>query len=357
MSCPHGCRDGWIHVGDAVRACKCQRGRNRNEYPAGGLTTKAKRRRAYHDYCVKGGIASGVKRRQTSTAKPRKRYRDRQEALALLFPHKQPTRLEYNARYELFYPPPSYGPALVAWCRCRDLIWLHLVARWRRYRYELAHGRGQHYTTTKPKCRAALPVELDDRTIYNYNKRLERLGYFWFKPERNRIRLADGSIKYRDYLVVEIRTPSSSLSDCRSEQEQSLVPRSAPAPFRSEKPPRAENDPDPPAAPAEIEPADKPPERPVTEREQIERDIAFQQLKLDSGWDSERPLAEIRRLRQALRLLDQATEGYGSAPVPAPGSAGEGSAPSSQGLYAQASLESSATGRRAAPRDSSRRSV
>lgn len=273
------------------------------DYSPGGLTATAKRKRWARINGRKGGIASGRRRRQLAPGCRAPRHRTRDAALALVFPHRQPTRREFAAAYETAFPRPERPSAALQWARGRETCWVELVCLWRLYR-----AAGQSARTTngqrglalasqgRPRCR---------RAIQYTHRRLEALGYVkvhWYRNQRDKP-------GHKDHLVVEIRTRTISL--CTPPLRGSRNP-----PFRREVPtacpkesqeislctPQRRNcDLSPPATPADDD------QLQCTEREKLEAQLSFLELKQQMGWTSPQLQADLRRVRMELRL--QATEG------------------------------------------------
>lgn len=252
------------------------------DYSPGGLSEGAARRaRARH-----AGRRSGIVRRRW--ARVRRGYLPGQLDAQLEWKIRHVDRDEFDRRYEEFISArPERPSAVVQWERKREAVWEHCASSER-----LVRARGQHIGTTRGRRARALELRGHarcDRTIYTYNKALEAMGIAGFqhvKAPRGR----------KDYLRVEWRMSRRlPISPCRQPGGTGNTTSFAGVPRRSTAS-------IPPTASADDTPPDKPAERPATDRDEIERRLAFHEMKLAAGWAID-PL-EAAGLRRQLSLLD-----------------------------------------------------
>lgn len=251
---------------------------------------KKVRQRRFKDYCRAGGKASGRKRRQLAKGKRPPRTRDREQALNLAYRRRQFARWQFNILYRRTYP--------TGYTNGCETLWQHYEGNFKLYRV-----LGQHFRTTnaqraaylankhRPRCR---------RTVQRLNRRLGEMGLAkvsWYKDQR-------ATPGHKDCLVVEICSPRiknvtppsgagadahTSLRSCSPHDETSARDGG-----------NGTNDLSPPAAPAETEAATPP----VTERDQVEQQLRFLQLKLDAGFGDP---SVIRATMRHLKLEAQAS--------------------------------------------------
>lgn len=319
MSCAHGCQDGWIYVGDACRACECQRHRRgefSGDYSPGGKNQRAARRSIARRNGRRGGLASGVKRRQLAKGKRIPRSREQAQALALRYPHRQLSRSRFYATYKHAFPcTTDWGAGVSSWERGRETCWLLYSQVFTRYRVQ-----GQHFRTSKPQRALALKNAgraRADKTVQRHFRRLEAMGLL----KALHYKRGGARAGMRDHLVVEIRTapkigcptapsgqsePSPVREVLTAAPEKVTENRGAEPSTASVAPPSA----------ADTAPPDKPAERPDTERAELERHRDFLQLKLASGWDSPRIRADLIAVERQLsghdraRIVSVSSEGF-----------------------------------------------
>lgn len=191
--CALGCDDGW-QIDEATNSaspCACRPLRvHRRREAAGQALTNRKR-----EQCRRAGRASGRRRRQLARTR-RGNARPGQLTASLSYEPRQPTRQEFDRRYEALWPAPESPQGLAQWLRGRDTAWVHLVGL-----YRLVLARGQHADTTKPRRAVALASRGRSRslrTVRRLNLKLEELGYVALLH----VRTPQGQ---RDYLRVEWR--------------------------------------------------------------------------------------------------------------------------------------------------------
>lgn len=173
MSCPHGCEDGFLIVGDAARPCACLTARRRAKpeyspklgvYAPAGVSGKIRRREAAR----LAGRASGRARRARS---PKRRRMGRQAALALKYPIRRVSRASFEQRYR----------------NCCDQIWgirFHQAGcdtAWELYQADrrLFDACGQDCLTTNAQRSAALSTRRRPRcrrTVQMTRRRLGEMG-------------------------------------------------------------------------------------------------------------------------------------------------------------------------------------
>lgn len=259
------------------------------DYAPGGLTKRSRACRAGR----RGGLASGIKRRQLARGRRGPRCRTRAQALALSYRHRQLTREAFERRYETLWPRPERPTAAVAWEKGRDTLWCHYAATFRLYR-----TCGQHTRTTNGQRGAALHSQgrpRSRRTIQRLHRKLEALELATFAHYRDQ-RDRPG---HKDCLVLEIRTPTilhvtPPLRGRGNRPSGSEVPPAAPERQTEDRPKRPLI---PPASPADDTAATPQ----STERGELEAALRFQQLKLDAGWATAGVTCKIRQLRCELR--------------------------------------------------------
>lgn len=265
-------------------------------YGPGGLTTASRRKHSSR----LAGLASGRKRRQLALAR-RGNARPGQTTGSLSYELRQPSRREFDTRYDDLYPRPERPCAATAWERGRQAVWEELMGSWR-----LLRARGQHCRTTNGQRGQALSLRGTPRcrrSIQLYHRKLEELGFASYlhvrKPDPN-----------RDCLSIEWRFTARLRSSFSPPlRERRTCPTGRGSPPCSQLP----NTSIPPATPAGDEPPDKPAARPdTTEKEQggssfsppltpaerIASEVRFVQLKLQVG------LGPARELRERLADLE-----------------------------------------------------
>jgi hypothetical protein len=285
MSCQRGCRNGVVSFFDADgieygRLCACQRERNaaefRDGYSPGGVTQKAQNRRERRD-------AARTKDFQMGRQFSRKSFRRRWDQL-------QRECGKYQAP----------GATRAAYDRAERTRWVALQGIVRRARVS-----GVVFDTTNRQRAdqyAQDGRERDIRTIQRCHRDLEAMGYVWVKHRRR-----SGAARIPgqlDYLRIIVRSPYRA---CVMPHvvEQSNRGADHPRPLDSSfEPARTDHDKDPPPAAPDDTPASAGDDRATGEAAELRRAIAFQQQKLDAGWNPDRVHAELRRLRQLLRLSE-----------------------------------------------------
>jgi hypothetical protein len=266
-------------------------------YAPGGLSPRARRR----ENARRAGRLSGRARRKTAWARRGIAPGPGSRRLKLTYDHRQPSRTEFDRDYSREFPEPDSHQGAAMWQKGRQTCWELLMDTWR-----LRCARGQYCDTTKPRRARQLEARgrgRCEKTVQRHMRRLERLGYVRFVWIRTQV-------DQLDYLRVEWRlhrrfTSLNVLHPPGTENPGfaggfSAVPQ---------KPDPAINDLSPPPAAADVGPPDKPAERPGTEREDLESQIRFVQLKLDMSFGGsaqfERQRAELWRLKAQLRAIDE----------------------------------------------------
>ena len=219
MSGCGSCENGWVYTQSvpAGYPCSCQ-GQPRPERPAfrdgyspgGGISKKARARLAGR----RGGLASGVTRRQLARGRRVPHSRTRGQALALAYRQRQLRRSEVFRLYERHFPRPERPTAASAWERGRQTLYEHYVLTFRLYR-----AAGQHARTTNGQRGAALSSRGRPRcrrTIQRLNRKLETLGLAvvsHYRDQRDRP-------GHKDCLVVEVRFPDLACHPAPTGQHQ-----------------------------------------------------------------------------------------------------------------------------------------
>jgi len=309
MSCGL-CEDGYIYEGDGARKCPaCGRAEQLRRfgdrfYSPGGQHQEARTHYLATYNGRKGGLAAGIKRRQQ--ARGRRRTRDG----GLGVPHAQgeipwlsTAELERLFRQNCEETGRRFhagGFATVAGC-------------YRRMRARL-HCQGQGYEFTNGQVASALEaagLPHSERNVRYVRARLEAMGVFRCahvkrsgalclpgRKDTVRVHFNRGARKRRHCSDPKTLPPapleqpvaaSPLATGCCSGHTKLANPTDL-------SPPPSAADEDGARTGAE--------QQPGTEREELQRALDFQQLKLDVGWGGEAAAAEVRRLRQALRLLD-----------------------------------------------------
>jgi hypothetical protein len=270
-------------------------------YPAGRT-----RRQRFHDLQRWRARRSAVVRRQLAKGKPAAR-RERTTPLALA--HAYPNVRQLTAE--------QLEQAYRAWCERtgtpfdrRGFNTVAMVYRWAFTRYR-ACGQGYEFTNKdvmtylaehgRPRC---------ERAVIYARRRLIAMGVFdngWVKRgtwEKGRGWVPGEKADTVRMTMLHVRAPRRANCNLPTGAEASVLRPSA---FRSsdskEEVKVTATDSDPPPAAAENDGASAEQQQ-STERGELERAITFQQMKLDANWEPARAGAELRRLRQALRLLD-----------------------------------------------------
>jgi hypothetical protein len=299
-----GCRDGWIYEGDSARACVCQRGRSAfkgSYHPAG-----RSRRQRFRELQRWRARRSAVVRRQLAKGKPpRRRERSRPLALARAYPKlSQLSRVEFAARYEATCA--REGWTLDA--RGVNTAWELYVVLWRHYRVY-----GQDFEFTNGQIAVALSRAgrpRGRRAIQYTRKRLEAMGLFSFAwVKRGTWQKDRGWVpgERKDTIratALHVRRSRANCTPPTGAEASGLRPSAIRSLDRKDSAElTATNSLGPPAA-AENDGACGAERPDSTERATLEAQIRFQHAKLAAGWEPARTGAELRRLRQALRLLD-----------------------------------------------------
>ncbi len=269
-------------------------GRFIHGYMPGGHAERSRRRAlARH-----AGLRSGRKRRQLARAR-RGNVGPGQRHLPLRYEQRQPSRQEFDRDYDRAFPPPESPQGHAQWLIGKETNWQLLMGVWR-----LVCARGQHCDSTKK--RRAIQLESVGRarktkTVQRHMRRLERLGYVAF----HHVRTPPGQL---DYSCVEWRL------------HRRLPPFDVPHPPGTVNPPstrgftavpedlpqvegRASPSLSPPASPADDDGAASPP---ATERERVEAQIQFVQMRLKFGiGPRDRAQVELFRLREEAKAFSE----------------------------------------------------
>ena len=264
------------------------------DYAPGGLTTQAKQRALARRNGRKGGLASGVKRRQLARGRRLPRRRTRHEALSLAYRHRQLTQAELYRRYELEWPRPERPTAAVAWEKGRETLWEHYRSVFTGFR-----AQGQHYRTTNGQRGAALALRgrpRSRRTVQRLNRKLDLLGVAHVGHYKDQ----GARPGHKDCLVVEIRTPSKLhvtplLRSSGNPPEGREVP-TATATSTTSVPPTSS------AMPPDGGDQRQAPPAPGTEKGELAAQIEFLQLKLELWGPNAKAQAKLHHLRAQARL-------------------------------------------------------
>jgi hypothetical protein len=255
----------------------------RGAYSPGGAVFSSPRARAR-----RAGLRSGVVRRRRALRRRGIEPGAGSRRLALDYELRRVSRDEFDARYAACWPRPEHPAAAAQWERGRETVWQHVLAC-----YALLCARGQHCRTTngqrgtaltargRPRCR---------RTLQRYSRKLEQMGL----ASVLHVRRPPGR---KDCLAIEWHVTRRLPCLSPPLRERGTLGSAEGVPRRPASLP-------PPAA-AESGPPDKPAERPVTRREELEAQIRFQQLKLDAGWRSPAIHRTLETLRLALRQVER----------------------------------------------------
>ena len=269
----------------------------KGSYGPGGLTTASKFRAAGR----RGGIASGIRRRQLAQGRRTPHARSRAQALGLLHPVRQIGAEQFERLYR-------------AMCEREGLTFDRrgLNTVYALYRTEMAayRAQGQCFETTNGQRQDALRNrgrERCRRTVQRNRKRLEAMGLVSYEHIK-RGYVKDGAWRAgarKDTLRVELLP-----APCEGRVRRANVtpPSGAGTPCTGVVPANTSkstsNDLSPPAIAGRDHPPDEPAERQGSERQKLEGRIRFQQMKLDCGLRSADGRAELHRLRMELRHLD-----------------------------------------------------
>lgn len=248
-------------------------------YSPGGLSGRSRRR----EIARRAGVASGARRRALSTAGPRERSRDRQQALRLRYRHRQITRAEFERRY-FTVRPGGYAAGL-------ETAWQHYVALFKRYRFD-----GQHFQTTNAQRSAALAGvgrARGRRQVQRLNRLMGAMGLATVLHFHDQ----GATPGHKDRLIVEIAT--APVQKCHPPYgSRSPAPPLAPA--NRQTAPATSTDLSPPAPPADIE-GPAPPA--VTEIERLEAHYRFLEAKIELGWPGSKLRCDRMEVGRQLRLV------------------------------------------------------
>jgi len=308
--CPNSCQDGliWVDANTAAPCRHCLGRRNRAEFPGdysqAGPSTKARARARFIAQQRSRGRRSGIKRRQMAAGRPPRR-RERTRPLALAHAYRTVHQLIAD-EFERLYREMCERDGLPF--DRRGLTTAYEVYRWAftRYRacgqdFEFKNEDVMDYLERRRRSRSY-------RTVIYARRRLEAMGVFNFEHVKRGTWQRDRGWRPGERadtirataLHVRARANCNLPSGAGTSLLRRSVPRSS-DPETNDRPPP--NDPIPPPAATDDTPASAGDDR-ATEREELRRAIAFQEQKLDAGWPPERPRAELRRLRQLLRLSE-----------------------------------------------------
>lgn len=343
--CPHGCQDGWHYSRDddgdeLVRPCECQRRRpsefRDRHYRPGGRNARARfirrqsRRGTLGAATVKIRNPKGrrIRRRPHATREQQARWR----ALKIGRACKQLPQLSREKFAELYAVTcEREGWPLDA--RGLNTAWELYAALWTRYRVQ-----GQDFEFTNAQAQVALEHRGRGRcrrTVQLTRQRLVAMGVFdfqWVKrgtwspasgwapgSKKDTVR-ATALVLPRsapvEPVVREVRDPAERPlvdrhANCTlpSVRKGLDIPVSASCATAAPTPPPPDAEPPAPAPPGPAEPPgeDRTAKR-HAEREELERALRFQQLKIET-LASERARFELLRLQAELRALDRAQEG------------------------------------------------
>lgn len=251
------------------------------DYAPGGLTTRGKWRAAGR----RGGLASGIKRRQLAKGRRVPHARDRQAALALAYTVRQVSRREF----ERLYAAMCASQGLPNDRRGLNTAYELYSVEIRAYR-----AQGQDFETTnrqrelalssrgRPRCR---------RTVQLTRKRLEAMGLIRY----HHIRRGGWRAGQKDTLRVQLLVLE------RSRRGANCTPPSgAPTPLRGVVGALPSKALIAPPAGGRLGRAAPPPS---SEEGELGRAIRFQQMKLDAGWGG----TQVRYRLAALRAQERAS--------------------------------------------------
>lgn len=319
MSCPYGCEDGWVYDGaGGARACDCQRHKPtfRGDYHPAGRSAGAR----FRDRQRTRARRSVIKRRQLAKGKPPRR---RERTLEIALGHAYPKMWQLDAaEFEAHYQATCDREGWTFDRRGLNTAWELYTVLWRRYRVE-----GQDFELTN----AQLSIALDRRgrprarrTVQLTRKRLQTMGVFHFEHVKRGTWRRDTGWRpgaRKDTVratVLHVRRLANCTPPTGAGASTLRVSASC-SPGHKKVAEMTVTDSSPPPSAADWGAAPLGGEQQITERERLERQIDFQQLKLAQGWGRDRALTELARLRQSLRLLDQASQGHASARARRPG--------------------------------------
>jgi hypothetical protein len=280
-------------------------------YPA-GATSRARKKYLDSFHGRKGGIISAkrkARRRELARMagiRPHRHERTRPLALGRAYP--KMWQLNADAFEALYRATCDREGGWTFDRRGLNTAWALYLILWRWYR-----RYGQDFEFTNTNMADALKARgrpRKERTVQLTRKRLEAMGvlaFAWVKRgtwQRDRGWCPGKRKDTVRATVLHISRPRRANCIPPTGAGASVVPPSAPCSSSQKKIADATaSDPDPPPSAADEAGALAGAKRPATEREELERALRFQQLKLDAGWDAERTTAELLRLRQRLRLL------------------------------------------------------